>query len=73
MTIDYLELSKIKVESLNDGRKLNKWLYFIKNEGGDDPMLKTLLKNDLDIQQADEQYKRYPRLIVLERKALSRA
>ncbi len=59
MAIDCLELSKIKVESLNDGCKLNKWLYFIKNEGGDDPMLKTLLEKDLDIQQADEQYKRF--------------
>jgi predicted transposase/invertase (TIGR01784 family) len=56
LVLHYLELRKYEDQNLNN--KLNRWIYYLKNEGKVENM-KILLKDDNDMQKAHEEYQRF--------------
>lgn len=58
LLINYIELSKFNSITESDD-ELNKLLYFLKNEGKEDQMLKTLIKNDKILDKAHNEYRKF--------------
>ncbi|MEA1967914.1 MAG: Rpn family recombination-promoting nuclease/putative transposase [Thermodesulfobacteriota bacterium] len=54
LAIHFLELPKLK--SLKMEKKLENWLYYLKNEGTEDEKMKILLNENQEIKKAHEQY-----------------
>ena len=57
LVLHFLELPKIENPEIS--RKISRWLLYLKKEGRDDKMLKTLLEDDDDIRLAHERYKQF--------------
>ena len=57
IVLNFIELPKFN--GIDKNSNLEKFIYFLKNEGGDSKMLETLIKEDLIIKKAHNKYEKF--------------